>query len=102
MDINQRPTPPNEWLYEQSFVTAEDGTMVEHRDNWCTQHLGIIPDGTPASDWHKYLYLECTTEEKEAWEEAARQREVEQDAEAESASVADRAAGDRGTEEAAV
>ena len=68
MDINQRPTPPNEWLYEQSFVTAEDGTMVEHRDNWCTQHLGIIPDGTPASDWHKYLYLECTTAEKEAWE----------------------------------
>ena len=85
MRINQRPTPPNEWLYEQSFVPAEDGTMVEHRDNWCTQHLGIIPDGTPASDWHKYLYLECTTAEKEAWEAeqrrlaeaAARQREVE-------------------------
>ena len=96
MDINQRPTPPNEWLYEQSFVPAEDGTMVEHRDNWCTQHLGIIPDGTPASDWHKYLYLECTTAEKEAWEAAARQREVEQDAEE------SLAAGDRGTEEAAV
>ena len=78
MRINQLPTPPNEWLFEQTFVPQEDGTIVEHRDNWCTQHLGIIPDGTPPSDWYKYLYMECTSEEKEAWEEEQRKKEEEE------------------------
>ena len=100
----QTPTAPNEWLYQSSMetrtkeVTNDDGTIetlteeVEVRQFVRSAYLG-----NNADPWS-----ECTDAEKEKWEEAARQREVEQDAEAESASVADRAAGDRGTEEAAV
>ena len=42
MEINQRPTPPNEWLYEQSFVpNPETGEPEEVRSNWCTQHMEL-------------------------------------------------------------
>ena len=94
----QTPTAPNEWLYQSSMetrtkeVTNDDGTIetlteeVEVR-----QFVGSAYLGNNAEPWS-----ECTDAEKTAWEEAARQREVEQDAEE------SLAAGDRGTEEAAV
>ena len=69
MEINQRPTPPNEWLYEQSFVpNPETGEPEEVRSNWCTQHMGEIPDDTPVTDWPKYLYHECTDQQRREWE----------------------------------
>lgn len=69
MEINQRPTPQNEWLYEQSFVpNPEMGEPEEVRSNWCTQHMGEIPDDAPVTDWPKYLYHECTTADKAAYE----------------------------------
>ena len=71
MEINQRPTPPNEWLYEQSFVpNPETGEPEEVRSNWCTQHMGEIPDDAPVTDWPKYLYHECTDQQRREWEEA--------------------------------
>lgn len=70
MEINQRPTPPNEWLYEQSFVpNHETGEPEEVRSNWCTQHMGEIPDDAPVTDWPKYLYHECTDQQRRDWEE---------------------------------
>ena len=70
MEINQRPTPPNEWLYEQSFVpNPETGEPEEVRSNWCTQHMGEIPDDAPVTDWPKYLYHECTDQQRRDWEE---------------------------------
>ena len=70
MEINQRPTPPNEWLYEQSFRTnPETGEPEEVRSNWCTQHMGEIPDDAPVTDWPKYLYHECTDQQRRDWEE---------------------------------
>ena len=70
MEINQRPTPPNEWLYEQSFRTnPETGEPEEVRSNWCTQHMGEIPDDAPVTDWPKYLYHECTDPQRRDWEE---------------------------------
>ena len=78
MEINQRPTPPNEWLYEQSFRTnPETGEPEEVRSNWCTQHMGEIPDDAPVTDWPKYLYRECTDAERKAWEESHPDREPE-------------------------
>ena len=69
MEINQRPTPPNEWLYEQSFVpNPETGEPEEVRSNWCTQHMGEIPDDAPVTDWPKYLYHECTDQQRRDWE----------------------------------
>ena len=69
MFINQLPTPPNEWLYEQSFVpNPETGEPEEVRSNWCTQHMGEIPDDTPVTDWPKYLYHECTDQQRREWE----------------------------------
>lgn len=94
----QTPTAPNEWLYQSSMetrtkeVTNDDGTIetlteeVEVRQFVRSAYLG-----NNAEPWK-----ECTDAEKTAWEEAARQREEEQDAEE------SLAAGDRGTEEAAV
>ena len=70
MEINQRPTPPNEWLYEQSFVpNPETGEPEEVRSNWCTQHMGEIPDDAPVTDWPKYLYRSCTDQQRRDWEE---------------------------------
>ena len=70
MEINQRPTPPNEWLYEQSFVpNPETGEPEEVRSNWCTQHMGEIPDDATVTDWPKYLYHECTDQQRRDWEE---------------------------------
>jgi hypothetical protein len=70
MEINQRPTPPNEWLYKQTFVTdPETGETEEVRSDWCTQHMGYIPEDVPATEWYRYFYKECTTAEKEQWEE---------------------------------
>lgn len=90
----QTPTAPNEWLYQMETrtkeVTNDDGTIetlteeVEVRQFVRSAYLG-----NNADPWS-----ECTTEEKEAWEEE--HKEVEQDAEE------SLAAGDRGTEEAAV
>ena len=94
----QTPTAPNEWLYQSSMetrtkeVTNDDGTME------------TLTETFEVRKFHPSVYLgkgdhpwkECTDAEKTAWEEAARQREVEQDAEE------SLAAGDRGTEEAAV
>ena len=97
MDINQRPTPPNEWLYQSSMetrtkeVTNDDGTIetlteeVEVRQFVRSAYLG-----NNAEPWS-----ECTDAEKEKWE-AEQAEQVEQDAEE------SLAAGDRGTEEAAV
>jgi hypothetical protein len=68
MKINQRPTQPNEWLYKQTFVTLETGEMEEQRTDWCTQHIGVIPDNVPPTEWHEYFYRECTDEEKTAYE----------------------------------
>ena len=66
----QRPTPPNEWLYEQSFVpNPETGEPEEVRSNWCTQHMGEIPDDAQPADWPKYLYHECTDQQRRDWEE---------------------------------
>ena len=77
MDINQRPTPPNEWLYQSSMetrtkeVTNDDGTIetlteeVEVRQFVRSAYLG-----NNAEPWS-----ECTDAEKTAWEEA--HKEVE-------------------------
>ena len=71
MFINQLPTPPNEWLYEQTFVeNPETGESEEVRSNWCTQHMGEIPDDAPVTDWPRYLYHECTDQQRREWEEA--------------------------------
>lgn len=70
MEINQRPTPPNEWLYNQTFVPdPETGELVEHRSDWCTQHMGFLPDDAPVTDWPKYLYRSCTDAERREWEQ---------------------------------
>ena len=75
----QTPTAPNEWLYQSSMetrtkeVTNDDGTIetlteeVEVRQFVRSAYLG-----NNAEPWQ-----ECTDAEKEKWEEAARQREVE-------------------------
>lgn len=69
MEINQTPTPPNEWLYNQSFVeNPETGETEEVRTDWCRQHMATIPDDVPPTDWPKYLYRSCTDEEKVQWE----------------------------------
>ena len=78
MFINQLPTPPNEWLYEQTFVeNPETGESEEVRSNWCTQHMGEIPDDAPVTDWPKYLYHECTDQQRREWEEAHPEPEPE-------------------------
>ena len=78
MKVNQRPTPPNEWLYKQSFVEdPETGELVEERSDWCIQHIGVIPDDAPVSEWGKYLYHECTNQEKIDWEESHKEPEPE-------------------------
>jgi len=78
MKVNQRPTPPNEWLYKQSFVEdPETGELVEERSDWCIQHIGVIPDDAPVSEWGKYLYHECTDAEKKQWEEDHKESEPE-------------------------
>ena len=70
MQINQRPTPPNEWLYKQSFVeNPETGETEEVRSDWCTQHMGYIPEDVPPTEWYKYFYKECTDAERKQWEE---------------------------------
>ena len=93
----QTPTAPNEWLYQSSMetrtkeVTNDDGTIetlteeVEVRQFVRSAYLG-----NNADPWS-----ECTDAEKTAWEEMQAEQ-VEQDAEE------SLAAGDRGTEEAAV
>lgn len=69
MEINQTPTPPNEWLYYQTFEPdPETGELVEHRSEWCHQHMATIPDDVPPSDWPQYLYRSCTQAEKDQWE----------------------------------
>ena len=69
MRINQRPTPPNEWLYKQDFVTdPETGETEEVRSEWCTQTIFTIPDTVPPTEWYKYFYKECTQAEKDQWE----------------------------------
>lgn len=69
MEINQRPTPPNEWLYRQSFVpNPETGETEEVRTDWCHQHMGDIPVDVPPTEWYKYFYKECTAAAREEWE----------------------------------
>lgn len=69
INLNQRPTPPNEWLYKQSFVeNPETGETEEVRSDWCTQHMGYIPEDVPPTEWPKYLYKECTQSDRDQWE----------------------------------
>lgn len=53
--FEQRPTPPNEWLYEDESADV--------RNFW---EVMFIPDGEQPLE-------ECTDEEKIAWEEAHKQ-----------------------------
>lgn len=57
----QRPTPPNEWLYKDKESVREFYKVA-----W-------LPDGT--APWP-----ECTDDEKTAWERANRPQEPERDA----------------------
>ena len=69
MKINQIPTPPNEWLYKQEFIIdPETGESIEKRSDWSVQHIAIIPDDVPVTDWPNYLYRECTDKERKDWE----------------------------------
>ena len=80
MEINQTPTPPNEWLYYQTFEPdPETGELVEHRSNFCHQHMATIPDDVPPSDWPQYLYRSCTQAEKDQWEHDHPEPEVSPD-----------------------
>lgn len=54
----QRPTPPGEWLYQDSGESRFFAKVV------------YLPDSAPA-------WAECTTEEKERWEREHPQPEPE-------------------------
>lgn len=76
----QTPTAPNEWLYKTTFEQREKEVVNENGDT------EIVTENVEVRSFHPsvYLgkddtpYLECTNEEKLAWEEAHKPEEPQE------------------------